>query len=203
IVDGLSWARSGNLLWNVRFGPKADIGATQEQTSVRTLGCSRQKADMAPRCNGLKCKKFTQLANGASRPFRGRLLSAGHPRKNSVNEAVTCASLRSFVLVSDRCAGRQKYPKDRSIGLTKGHRQAPVMIFNDRSADRQPNAHTVGFCRKERLEDAVDVPRIDTNSGVFHRDQQIVLFIYLILTAQTPRTFFTILLSSHAVLVQI
>src|SRR5262249_15710838 len=63
---------------------------------------------------------------------------------------------------------------ERSIQLTRGHRQTPVMIFYDRPADRQPNDHTVRFCRKEWLEDAVDVPWIDANSGVFHRDQQIV-----------------------------
>src|SRR5580700_9379165 len=38
-------------------------------------------------------------------------------------------------------AGGQQYVKDRSMGLTAGHRQAPAMTFHDRPADRQPHAH--------------------------------------------------------------
>ena len=81
-------------------------------------------------------------------------------------------SLHAFT-ASYRWVRRQKYVKDRSVGLTKGYRQAPAMIFYDRPADRQPHTHTVGLCRKERVEDAVNVYRIDSRSGVFHRDQQI------------------------------
>jgi hypothetical protein len=40
-------------------------------------------------------------------------------------------SLHAFT-ASYRWVRRQKYVKDRSVGLTKGYRQAPAMIFYDR-----------------------------------------------------------------------
>jgi hypothetical protein len=74
-------------------------------------------------------------------------------------------------------AGRQQYVEGRSMGLTAGHRQAPAMTFYDRPADRQPHAHAMGFRRKERIEDAIDVLRFDPGSGVFYRDQQMIEFM--------------------------
>jgi hypothetical protein len=97
-------------------------------------------------------------------------------------ESMTLSSFRT------NATGRQQYLKDRSMGLTEGHRQAPAMIFYDRPADRQAHAHTMGFGRKERLEDAVDVCRIDPYSAVFHRDQQMIRFMYCSLYSQNPRT---------------
>jgi len=84
-------------------------------------------------------------------------------------------------------AGRQQYLKDRTMGPAEGHRQTPAMIFYDRPADRQTHAHAMRLCRKERLEDAVDVFGIDAHSGVFHRNQQMIESIYFSFYAQNPR----------------
>ena len=65
------------------------------------------------------------------------------------------------------------------MGLTVGHRHAPAVICDDRPANRQPHTHSVGFRCKERLEDAVEVLRIDPRSGVFHCDNQMTSFIDL------------------------
>jgi hypothetical protein len=62
------------------------------------------------------------------------------------------------------------------MGLTVGHRHPPAMICDDRPANRQPHTHSVGFRCKERLEDAVEVLRIDPRSGVFHGDNQMTSF---------------------------
>ena len=62
------------------------------------------------------------------------------------------------------------------------------MIFYDRPADRQPHAHTMGFCRKERIEDAADIFQIDPGSGVFHREQHRAEFMYFGSHSQKPRT---------------
>jgi hypothetical protein len=80
-------------------------------------------------------------------------------------------SLHAFT-ASYRWVRRQKYVKDRSVGLTKGYRQAPAMIFYDRPADRQPHTHTVGLCRKERVEDAVNVYRIDDPMTTHHSNRK-------------------------------
>ena len=51
------------------------------------------------------------------------------------------------------------------------------MVFYDRPADRQPHAHALGLCRKERVKDTIQVLRIDPYSGVFHGDQHTVEFV--------------------------
>ena len=60
-----------------------------------------------------------------------------------------------------------------------GHRQTPAMISDDRPANRQPHSHPVGFRCKERLDDAVEILRIDPRSGVFHGNKQMTCFIDL------------------------
>jgi hypothetical protein len=41
------------------------------------------------------------------------------------------------------------------MGLTVGHRQTPAMISDNRPANRQPHAHSVGFRCKERLPSSI------------------------------------------------
>src|SRR6516164_6993335 len=76
------------------------------------------------------------------------------------------------------------------MGPSGGHRQRSFMTFYDRPADRQPHAHTLGLCRKERVEDAVQVLRIDPCSGVFHGAQYTIEFVWFTLYSQNPRTIF-------------
>jgi len=73
------------------------------------------------------------------------------------------------------------------MGLSRGHPKAPAMSFYDRPTDSQPHAHPVGFCRKERVEDVVDVVRLDPNSRVFHRDMRIIGFMYVSGYSHNPR----------------
>ena len=56
------------------------------------------------------------------------------------------------------------------------HREMPIMGLDDGSANRQAHARTLGFGRKERMEDAVHVFRINSGPGVFHHDQHAVGF---------------------------
>src|SRR6516165_6641167 len=72
------------------------------------------------------------------------------------------------------------------MGPSGGHRQRSFMTFYDRPADRQPHAHTLGLCRKERVEDAVQVLRIDPCSGVFHGNQHTIEFGYFDLQIDSP-----------------
>ena len=62
------------------------------------------------------------------------------------------------------------------------------MPFYDRPADRQTHAHALGFCCKERVEDAINTLWIDSHPGVFNCDNQLIKFIYVALYPQNPRT---------------
>jgi hypothetical protein len=42
------------------------------------------------------------------------------------------------------------------------------MSFNEGPADRQPNPHSVGLCSVERLEDALQIFRINARPGIAH-----------------------------------
>jgi len=44
------------------------------------------------------------------------------------------------------------------------------MGFDNRFADGQPETHAICLCRKKRIENTVDVFRIDSGSGVFDDD---------------------------------
>jgi hypothetical protein len=74
------------------------------------------------------------------------------------------------------------------MGLTVGHGHAPTMICDDRPANRQPHTHSVGFRCKERIEDAVEVLRIDPRSGIFHGDNHMTSFIDLGLYSKNALT---------------
>ena len=51
------------------------------------------------------------------------------------------------------------------------------MSLNNGSANRQAHPGALGFRRKERMEDAVHVFRINSGPGVFHHDQHAVGFV--------------------------
>ena len=48
------------------------------------------------------------------------------------------------------------------------------MRFNDGSTDRKAHPHALRLGRKERIEDVIHSPGINSRSGVFHRDQHAV-----------------------------
>jgi hypothetical protein len=62
------------------------------------------------------------------------------------------------------------------------------MISDDRSANRQPHAHPIGFRCNERLKDAVAVLWIDPYSGIFHGDKQISCVVDLGLYSENAVT---------------
>jgi hypothetical protein len=49
-----------------------------------------------------------------------------------------------------------------------------AVIFDDRTADRKPHPHAVGFGRKEWVKDAPDDSGIDSRSGVLNYQRQTV-----------------------------
>src|SRR6266699_208018 len=70
----------------------------------------------------------------------------------------------------DLCAGQGelKYSTARFIRLRP--QPAPVS-FDNGLADRQPHPHSAGLCGIERLENTLEVLRIDTRSSIDYRDE--------------------------------
>ena len=65
------------------------------------------------------------------------------------------ASVRPLTAV-----GWQRELKDGAVRRVRRRPETPAMDLDDRSADREPNAHAVGFGREEGLEDAIGGRRI-------------------------------------------
>src|SRR5712671_1378585 len=64
---------------------------------------------------------------------------------------------------------RQNNVKSRTIRTSRGPKPT-IMGFDNRATNRQPHSHSPAFRRNERVEDTLDIFRIDTSSGVLHRD---------------------------------
>src|SRR5262249_23184885 len=61
--------------------------------------------------------------------------------------------------------------KSRSVVNAGGYPKPSVMSLDDRPADRQAHPHSVRLGREKRIEDALDVLRIDPGAGILHRYQ--------------------------------
>jgi hypothetical protein len=51
--------------------------------------------------------------------------------------------------------------------------------FDDRAADRQPHANSVGFSREEGIEDAVHFRWIKAGTGILDSNQHVPVAIHL------------------------
>src|SRR6266850_3510491 len=72
--------------------------------------------------------------------------------------------------------GRDGESKARAMRRMRGCPEAPGMGLDDRSADRQPDAHAVGLRREEGVEDAIGSRRIQSHARVFDRNEYAGLF---------------------------
>src|SRR5215212_7941462 len=63
------------------------------------------------------------------------------------------------------------------------------MSLDDRAADRQAHAHTVGFSREKRVENPIDVLRVDSCPAVRNRYHDAVAFVWLRFDAEHPWIF--------------
>src|ERR1700726_2701716 len=72
------------------------------------------------------------------------------------------------------CAYRQGELKRGTVGYVCRGPQPSTMCFDDRSADRQPHAHAIRLRREEGVEQPADMFRLDSDTGILHRDQYLI-----------------------------
>src|SRR6516162_2380763 len=73
-----------------------------------------------------------------------------------------------------RFRNRQRQSKDRTLRLILCCREPPAMGLDDRAADCESHADSIGLGRVEGLEQAIEIRRIDSRAGVFHFDEHVV-----------------------------
>ena len=61
--------------------------------------------------------------------------------------------------------------KNRALGVRLDEPQSAFVVFDHRRTDSEPQSHTAGLCRKERIEDALSMLERNPGSGVLHRQQ--------------------------------
>lgn len=61
--------------------------------------------------------------------------------------------------------------KNRALGVRLDEPQSAFVVFDHRRIDSEPQSHTAGLCRKERIEDALSMLERNPGSGVLHRQQ--------------------------------
>jgi len=75
--------------------------------------------------------------------------------------------------------GVQDKLKYRATGSVRGKPQPTFVGLDDRTADRQPHPHAIGFGREERVEYPIDILRTDSCTGVRNRDHYAVTLVRL------------------------
>src|SRR5262245_11845831 len=89
-----------------------------------------------------------------------RLLSASRSdSSSSMTKTTDCASAFWFIACL-RAPDREHQLKYHSMGMGAQRRKGAAMRLDDRTADREAQAHAIGLGRVERLENAVHVLRV-------------------------------------------
>jgi hypothetical protein len=86
-------------------------------------------------------------------------------------DPATPAHLRANMRLLSRLLPPDRYCelKNRPLGVRLDEPQFASVVFDHRRTDREPQSHTAGLCRKERVEDVLSILGSNSGSGVLHR----------------------------------